>query len=145
MPFAWAARPSKAASSVSMTASIKPTNGTHARRDVFATGCHAAASEPTDKAVLLETQATEVFSSRSDSHLVRRRLNDLRGLSVANMASVRLAVATVTDDADPARPGEVDASLYRATSTTQHDGSHFSDLRNERAMSPRQKGNPVEA
>ena len=76
-----------------------------------------------------------MFATGEDSHLIGRGLHYLRRSSVANMAGVRAAIATVTDDTNPARLREIHASLYGATAAAQLDGSHSADTRNERAGS----------
>ena len=99
--------------------------------------CHAAARKPPGKAVLGETQAAEMFAACHDPHLVGRGLHDLRRLGAANVARVRAAVATVTDDTNSARSGEIYAPRNEATATTEFDSSHFADIGNDRARSTR--------
>ena len=93
----------------------------------------AAASEPAGEPLFGEAQAAEVFVAGEDPHLIRRGLHDLRRSSIANVACVCAAVATVTDDMNPARSREIHASLHGATAATKSDDGHFTGIRNERA------------
>ena len=99
----------------------------------------ANAAQPSAVILTISSACTEVFAACEDPHLAGRGLHDLRRLGAANVARVCVAVATVTDDTNSARSGEIHAPRKGATATTQLDSGHTVDIGNDRASSTRDR------
>lgn len=81
----------------------------------------AARRKPSRWAILRKTKTAKMFDSGEDLHLGWRDLHDGIRLRVANVTSVGLAIATVTNDMNATRPREIDAPGNGAAGTTQFD------------------------
>jgi hypothetical protein len=71
--------------------------------------CHAATGEPPRETSFREAQTAKAVGSGKDLHLRWSHLDDARCAITADMASVRSAVATMTDDARESRPRKIRA------------------------------------